>query len=158
MSVITPGYPALYRSGELARRAEMLRERLRCCDICPRDCKVNRLEGETGYCRSGLRPIVASYCDHHGEEPAVSGSRGSGTIFFGNCNLRCVYCQNHQISQDYAANRRHEVSIATLAGYMLELQGRGCHNINLVTPCHFVPQIVAAVAEAAAGGLRIPLV
>jgi putative pyruvate formate lyase activating enzyme len=153
-----PGYIALYRSGELKRRAEKLEARLSACDVCPRQCGVNRLEGELGFCRSGYRPIVASVCAHHGEEPALSGSRGSGTVFFGNCNMRCVYCQNYQISQDYKAQKSNEVETRVLAGQMLSLQELGCHNINLVSPSHFVPQIVRAVLEAVPMGLRLPLV
>jgi putative pyruvate formate lyase activating enzyme len=154
-----PGYIALYRSGELERRAEALEARLSACDICPRECGVNRLEGELGFCHSARRPIVASVCAHHGEEPALSGSRGSGTVFFGNCNMRCVYCQNYQISQDYKAQRRHEIDTGVLAERLLYLQDDlGCHNINLVSPSHFVPQIVRAVVEAVPLGLRLPLV
>jgi len=120
---------------------------------------VNRLAGETGFCHSGYLPIVAAVCAHRGEEPAISGERGSGTIFFGNCNLRCAYCQNHQISQNYRAQSRNQVDHRTLAGYMLYLQDElGCHNINLVSPSHFVPQIVSALLEAVPMGLRVPLV
>ena len=158
MKDMEPGYIALYRSGELERRAEALEARLSACDICPRQCGVNRLEGKRGFCHSALRPIVASVGAHRGEEPALSGSRGSGTVFFGNCNMRCVYCQNYQISQDYKAQRRHEIETRVLAGRMLSLQELGCHNINLVSPSHFVPQIVRAVLEAVPMGLRLPLV
>jgi putative pyruvate formate lyase activating enzyme len=158
MNYIEPGYIALYRSGELERRAARLEARLGECDICPRECGVNRLEEEPGFCHSGHRPIVASFCAHHGEEPALSGSRGSGTIFFGNCNLRCVYCQNYQISQDYTTQKKNGVSTQLVAERMLYLQELGCHNINLVTPSHFVPQIVKAVLEAVPLGLRLPLV
>lgn len=153
-----PGYSALYRSGELKRRAEVLEARLSACDICPRQCGVNRLEGKRGFCHSAYRPSVASFCAHHGEEPALSGSRGSGTVFFGNCNMRCVYCQNYQISQDYKAQRHNEIDIAVLAGHFLYLQELGCHNINLVSPSHYVPQFVRAVLEAVPRGLRLPLV
>jgi putative pyruvate formate lyase activating enzyme len=154
-----PGYLALYRSEELARRVARLEARLADCDICPRQCGAKRLEGETGTCNSGLMPIVASAGAHHGEEPAISGSRGSGTIFFGNCNLRCVYCQNYQISQMPEVQRHNTISTGELAGHMLYLQDElGCHNINLVTPSHFVPQIARAVLEAVPLGLRIPLV
>jgi len=126
---------------------------------CPHDCRVNRLDGELGFCRSGYRPIVASFCAHHGEEPALSGRRGSGTIFFGNCNLRCVYCQNYQISQQWSSQRNNEVDCHTLAAHMLYLQDElDCHNINLVSPSHFVPQIVRAVLEAVPRGLKLPLV
>jgi putative pyruvate formate lyase activating enzyme len=159
MKGIEPGYIELYRSGELERRAGALEERLSACDICPRECRVNRLEGKRGFCHSGRLPIVSSVGAHHGEEPVLSGSRGSGTIFFGNCNLRCVYCQNYQISQDYRAQRRNEVEISVLAECVLYLQDElGCHNINLVSPSHFVPQIVRAVLEAVPLGLRLPLV
>jgi len=154
-----PEYIALYRSGELESRAEALEARLRSCDICPRECGVNRLENELGFCRSTHLPIVAAVCAHHGEEPAVSGSRGSGTVFFGNCNLRCAYCQNHQISQDFGAQQANEVDLHTLAERMLYLQDElGCHNINFVSPSHFVPQLVRAVLEAVPMGLRLPLV
>lgn len=159
MGTVAPGYIALYRSGELERRARTLEARLAACHICPRECGVNRLDGETGHCHSAYLPIVSSYCAHHGEEPALSGSRGSGTVFFGNCNMRCVYCQNHQISQDHKAQRRNEVGINILAERLLYLQDElGCHNINFVSPSHFVPQIVRAVLEAVSGGLRLPLV
>jgi putative pyruvate formate lyase activating enzyme len=159
MKGIEPGYIELYRSGELKRRAEALEARLTACDICPRGCGVNRLEDERGFCHSGLLPIVASVCAHHGEEPVLSGTRGSGAIFLGNCNMRCVYCQNHQISQDYKAQKRHEVETGVLAEHMLFLQDElGCHNINFVSPSHFVPQLVRAVLEAVPLGLRLPLV
>ncbi len=159
MKGIEPGYIELYRSGELERRAGALEARLSACDICPRVCGVNRLVGERGFCHSGRLPIVASVGAHHGEEPVLSGRRGSGTIFFGNCNLRCVYCQNYQISQDYKAQRRNEVDTGVLAERMLFLQDElGCHNINLVSPSHFVSQIVRAVLEAVPLGLRLPLV
>ncbi len=156
---IEPGYLALYRSGELERRVKALEERLEECDICPRECGAKRTQGKVGYCNSGYLPIVSSYGAHHGEEPALSGRRGSGTIFFSNCNLRCVYCQNYQISQDPEAQQRREVSASVLAERMLYLQDElGCHNINLVTPSHFVPQIGRAVFEAVPRGLRLPLV
>jgi putative pyruvate formate lyase activating enzyme len=154
-----PGYIALFCSGELERRAIVLEERLAACDICPRECGVNRLNGKLGHCNSGSLPIVSSVCAHHGEEPVLSGSRGSGTIFFSNCNMRCVYCQNHQISQDYKVQHKNKVSTKVLAEKMLYLQNElHCHNINLVTPSHFAPQIVRAVLEAAAQGLCLPLV
>ncbi len=154
-----PKYLSLYHSGELEKRADRLWARLAACDICPRECGVNRLEGELGFCHSGYRPIIASFCDHHGEEPVLSGSRGSGTIFFGNCNLRCRYCQNHQISQDWRRQKANETDCHTLAQHMLYLQdGLGCHNINFVSPSHFVPQIVRAIADAVPLGLKIPLV
>ena len=159
MAVKTPQYIALYNSGELARRARELEARLRDCDICPRECGVNRLADETGFCHSGYLPIVAAVCAHRGEEPAISGDKGSGTIFFGNCNLRCAYCQNHQISQNHRAQSKNQVDHQTLANHMLYLQDEmDCHNINFVSPSHFVPQIVRALLAAVPMGLHIPLV
>lgn len=148
----------LLQSGKLRDRIEILEGMLTDCTICPRDCRVDRTKGEHGFCRSKYFPIVASYCAHHGEEPVLSGTGGSGTIFFGYCNMRCVFCQNHQISQPVGSLKRHEVSFDRLAEIMLELQDRGCHNINFVSPTHFVAQIVKGVEIAASRGLRIPLV
>jgi len=154
-----PEYIALYHSGELERRVERLEARLASCDICPRECGVNRLEGEHGFCHSGHLPIVAAVCPHYGEEPALSGSKGSGAVFFGNCNMNCVYCQNYQISQDWKKQQSKEMDSHTLAERMLYLQDElGCHNINFVSPSHFVPQLVRAVLEAVPMGLRLPLV
>ena len=153
------GYIALYWLGELERRAEALEDRLSRCDICPRECGVNRLKNELGFCHSAHLPIVSTICAHHGEEPVISGSRGSGTVFFGNCNLRCVYCQNHQISQNFRSQQSKAIDPHTLAEGMLYLQDElGCHNINFVSPSHFVPQLVRAVLEAVPMGLRLPLV
>ena len=132
--------------------------RLSHCDICPRKCGVNRLKGEKGFCRTGALPIVSSYCKHMGEEPPISGTCGAGTIFFGYCNLNCVFCQNYQISQPEDEIKDHEVSIERLADIMIVLQEDGCHNIDLVTPSHCVPQIVAAIDIAAEKGLVIPIV
>jgi len=154
-----PGYIALYRSGELKQRSERLEARLASCDICPRECHVNRLEDKRGFCHSGYLPLVSAVCAHHGEEPAISGSKGSGTVFFGNCNMRCVYCQNYQISQDRKKQKSKEMGFPKLAEGMLYLQDElGCHNINFVSPSHFVPQLVRAVLEAVPLGLRVPLV
>ncbi|MFA5308555.1 MAG: radical SAM protein [Dehalococcoidales bacterium] len=159
MTDYEPGYIALYRSGELERRAKVLEARLGACDICPRECRANRLKGGVGHCYAGLLPIVSSVCAHNGEEPVLSGTHGSGAIFFGNCNMRCVYCQNYQISQDHKTQRKNQVTAAELAEKMLYLQDElHCHNINLVTPSHFVPQIVQAVLETVPKGLRLPLV
>ena len=161
MSMVSmePGYIALYRSGELKRRVQALEARLASCDICPRECRVNRLKNELGFCHSGHLPIVLAVCAHQGEEPAISGSRGSGTVFFGNCNMKCVYCQNHQISQNWKKQRSKEVDCHTLAKNMLYRQDElGCHNINFVSPSHFTPQLVQAVLEAVPMGLRVPLV
>jgi len=159
MTYVEPGYIALYHSGELDRRAQALEARLASCDICPRECHVNRLEGEPGFCHSGRLPIVSAVCAHHGEEPVLSGSMGSGTIFFGNCNMRCLYCQNYQISQNWRKQKSKETDYHSLAESMLYLQNElGCHNINFVSPSHFVPQLVRAVQEAVPMGLRLPLV
>ncbi len=154
-----PGYVELYQSGELDRRAQALDARLASCDICPRECRVNRLKNERGYCHSGRLPIVSAVCAHHGEEPAISGTRGSGTVFFGNCNMRCGYCQNYQISQDWRHQKPKEMDCRNLAERILYLQDElGCQNINFVSPSHFVPQLLRAVAEAVPRGLRVPLV
>ena len=154
-----PGYIALYRSGELKQRVERLGARLASCDVCPRECHANRLENKRGFCHSGHLPIVSTVCAHHGEEPAISGSRGSGTIFFGNCNMRCIYCQNWQISQDWRRQKSKEMGFSKLAQEMIYLQDElGCHNINFVSPSHFVPQLVRTVLEAVPLGLKVPLV
>ena len=153
------GYLTLYNSGELERRAQALEARLAACDICPRECRVNRLKNEPGYCHSERLPIVSAVCAHHGEEPAISGTRGSGTVFFGNCNMRCVYCQNYQISQNWKKQIANETDCHTLAEKMLYLQdGLGCHNINFVSPSHFIPQLLRAVVEAVPMGLQVPLI
>jgi len=129
------------------------------CDICPRECHVNRLENEMGFCHSGRPPIVSAVCAHHGEEPVISGTRGSGTVFFANCNMRCAYCQNYQISQNWKKQKSNKMDYHTLAERMVYLQNEiGCHNINFVSPSHFVPQIIRAVMEAVPMGLRLPLV
>lgn len=153
-----PKYFNLLHTGELSRRAAILEEILKECTLCPRDCRVDRTRVEHGFCRSGYLPEVSSYCAHFGEEPVLSGTRGSGTIFFGNCNMRCVFCQNHQISQPGTSLKGNEVSFERLAEMMIELQSMGCHNINFVSPSHFPAQIVKAVEIAALEGLRIPLV
>ena len=159
MTTNYPHYLELYESGELKKRAETLEARLASCDICPHNCKINRLEGQRGFCHSAFAPIIASYCTHHGEEPVLSGNRGSGTIFFGNCNMRCVYCQNYQISQDWRRQKKNEYDISTITDRMLILQDElYCHNINFVTPSHFVPQIVKALLEAIPHGFHLPLV
>jgi putative pyruvate formate lyase activating enzyme len=159
LASMEPGYVTLYHSGELERRAQALEARLASCDICPRECRVNRLQNEPGYCHSGHLPIVSAVCAHKGEEPAISGTRGSGTVFFGNCNMRCVYCQNYQISQTWKKQKTKEMDCHTLAERMLYLQDElGCHNINFVSPSHFIPQLLRAVVEAVPMGLQVPLV
>ena len=154
-----PSYLRLYRSGELSCRAEVLEARLASCDICPRECHVNRLKNERGFCHSGYLPVVCAVCDHHGEEPVISGARGTGAIFFGNCNMRCVYCQNYQISQDPEHQSSKELDFHTLAQEMVYLQDElRCHNISLISPSHCVPQLVRAILEAVPMGLRVPIV
>ena len=154
-----PSYLRLYHSGELKRRAEALEMRLASCDICPRECRVNRMEDEHGFCHSGYLPVVAAVCDHHGEEPAISGTRGTGAIFFGGCNMRCVYCQNYQISQELSHQSSKEMDFPALAQHMIYLQdGLGCHSISFISPSHFVPQLVRAVLEAVPMGLNVPIV
>jgi putative pyruvate formate lyase activating enzyme len=153
-----PSYLALFETGELRARVEALESLLARCTVCPRDCFNNRLEGEIAACYSGRLPIVSSYTAHFGEEPALTGTRGAGNIFFGNCNLRCVYCQNYQISQTHREQLKNEVTHERLAEMMLELQARGCHNINFVSPTHFAPQMARAILIAAGQGLRLPIV
>ncbi len=135
-----------------------LEDLLRSCSICPKDCGNNRLADEIAACYSGRLPIVSSYTAHFGEEPCLSGTRGAGNIFFGNCNLRCVYCQNYQISQTWKEQKKNEITHERLAGMMLELQDRGCHNIGFVSPTHFAPQMARAIFIAADKGLRLPIV
>ena len=150
-----PAYLALHRSGQLQRRAEAALAGLAQCTACPRDCKVNRLADKTAACKVGRYAQVSSAFAHRGEEDCLRGGRGSGTIFFGMCNLRCVFCQNFDISQ---AQPSPEVGPAELAAMMLTLQAAGCHNINFVTPEHVVPQILEALVLAVEAGLRLPLV
>jgi putative pyruvate formate lyase activating enzyme len=151
-------YLCLLRSGELHRRVAALEALLERCTVCPRDCFNNRLQDEIAACYSGRLPIVSSYTTHFGEEPPLVGTRGAGNIFFGNCNLRCVYCQNYQISQTHKEQIKNEVTHERLAEMMLELQTRGCHNINFVSPTHFAPQMARAILLAADHGLRLPIV
>ena len=155
---VVPGYLGLLESGELEGRVESLERLLEACTVCPRNCGNDRLAGVLASCASGANPVVSSYTAHFGEEPCLSGTRGAGNIFFGNCNLRCVYCQNFQISQSFAAQRSNEVSVERVAQMMLELQDRGCHNIGFVSPTHYAPQMARAVLLAARRGLRLPIV
>ena len=148
-----PNYLALYKSGELEERVQALERMLLSCNVCPLDCGNNRLEGELARCYSGRLPVVSSYTPHFGEEPALTGTKGAGNIFFGNCNLRCVYCQNYQISQTWKEQKRNEVTHERLAEMMLDLQARGCHNIGFVSPTHFAPQMARATCGAKCVGL-----
>jgi len=140
---------------ELEKRIQKAYQLFSPCQICPHKCKVNRKEGELGICRSGEEVIISSYNAHFGEEPPLSGRFGSGTIFFTHCNLKCVYCQNYPISQLGNGNK---VSLLKLAKIMLELQEKKCHNVNLVTPTHFVYQILQSIKIAIELGLHIPIV
>src|SRR5258706_15317810 len=153
-----PSYLRLWRSGELPRRVEAFEALLERCTVCRRDCLNDRLKNEIAACYSGRLPIVSSYTAHFGEEPPLVGKHGAGNIFFGNCNLRCVYCQNYQISQTHKEQIKNEVTHERLAEMMLELQERGCHNINFVSPTHFAPQMARAILIAAERGLRLPIV
>ncbi len=155
MANLWPSYLNLLETGELRHRIKAAREMLRECHVCPRRCGANRLEGKVGFCLTPDVASVASYNDHHGEEPCISGTQGSGVIFFTSCNLRCVFCQNCPLSHLRVGQ---PVTSQRLAKMMLELQSRGVHNINFVTPSHVVPQIIEALALAAEHGLQIPLV
>jgi putative pyruvate formate lyase activating enzyme len=151
----TPPYLDLYKTGELQKRISCLNHILVKCELCPRGCQVNRLKGELGFCRAGAKLMVSSAFPHFGEEAPLVGNRGSGTIFFTHCNLRCVFCQNYDISHQ---GNGEIISSEQLAGYMVALQERGCHNINFVTPTHYLPQIIASLPYAIDLGLHIPLV
>lgn len=150
-----PLYLETYEKGKFKDIREKAFNMLGSCCVCPRKCKVNRLKDEKGYCKTGLKPVVCSFMPHHGEEPPISGSRGSGTVFFSNCNMACVYCQNYEFSQ---LGQGREVEFQELAQFMLDLEEMGCHNINLVTPTHVMPQILKALEIAIPKGLTIPLV
>ncbi len=150
-----PSYLDLYESGALIGRGAEAQSRLESCQLCPRECKVNRQADQKGFCRTGLRAVVSSYSPHFGEEDPLVGTGGSGTIFFSHCNLLCLFCQNYEISH---LGEGKEVSPDQLARMMLHLQELGCHNINFVSPSHVVAQILAALPVAVEGGLRVPLV
>jgi putative pyruvate formate lyase activating enzyme len=150
-----PAYLALHHSGELKERVDQALEGLYQCRVCPRRCNANRVAGRTGTCKSGRYATVSSYFPHMGEEDPLRGWRGSGTIFFSHCNLRCVFCQNYEISHDGVGA---ETSPERLAEMMLELQAMGCHNINWVTPEHVAPQALEGLLIAVEAGLRLPIV
>jgi putative pyruvate formate lyase activating enzyme len=155
-SAFEPAYLKLHRTGELGKRAERLWAIAESCQLCPRRCRVNRLEGMSGFCHApGVTLVIASFHPHFGEERPLVGSGGSGTIFMTHCNLRCVFCQNWEISQ---LGRGSESDIEALAGMMLRLQEIGCHNINIVTPTHYSAPLLKALDIAAEKGLRLPIV
>jgi putative pyruvate formate lyase activating enzyme len=150
-----PAYLRLFESGELKQRVKVALRELEVCRLCPRDCEVDRLNNNVGACKSGRYATVSSYFPHFGEEDCLRGTRGSGTIFFSWCNLRCVFCQNYDTS--WLGEGRATLA-GELAAIMLRLQELGCHNINFVTPEHVVPQILEALLLAIEQGLRLPLV
>jgi putative pyruvate formate lyase activating enzyme len=150
-----PSYLKLLKTGKIEERIEKLYKILEKCELCPRKCHVDRLKDEKGICKAGLKLKVSSYFPHFGEEDVLVGTNGSGTIFLSNCNLRCVYCQNFEISHLGEGEERTEEEVAEM---MLNLQEIGCHNINLVTPTHYAPQLVKAIKIAAESGLKLPIV
>jgi putative pyruvate formate lyase activating enzyme len=152
--MVYPSYLNL-TEGQWKERIERALSLLESCEVCPHRCGVNRLKGELGFCKTGKNAVVDSYFPHRGEEKPIRGYRGSGTVFFSYCNMRCVYCQNYQISQ---LGEGREVSPEELAEIFLELQAMGCHNLNLVTPSHVVPQILSALYLAVKKGFRLPVV
>lgn len=153
-----PSYITLFNSGKFKSRLPAADKILQSCTSCPRNCNVDRAKGETGICQSGALPIVSSYTPHLGEEPVLSGTNGAGNIFFGNCNLRCVFCQNFVISQNYKTERKNEVTHEHLADIMIELQNRNCHNIGLVSPTHFTVSILKSIYMAVEKGLKLPII
>ncbi|MCZ7542896.1 MAG: radical SAM protein [Anaerolineae bacterium] len=153
-NTFTPAYRKLLETGELAARVCRAYAQLKDCNLCAWRCGVDRTK-KVGFCKTGAHAVVSSYFAHLGEEDPLRGWAGSGTIFFAHCNLRCQYCQNYEVSQE---GEGLEVQPEGIAAMMLELQARGCHNINFVSPSHVVAQILAGVLIAANAGLRIPLV
>ena len=151
----TPSYISLFEKGELSQRIQLLKEFLKECRLCPRECRVNRLDGEVGVCQAGSDLTISSAFPHFGEEPPLVGNHGSGTIFLTHCNLRCLFCQNYDISH---LGRGERITSSDMARIMLRLQEAGCHNINFVTPTHYAPQIIASLPESIEKGLRLPIV
>jgi putative pyruvate formate lyase activating enzyme len=155
MTSFEPVYIKAHRGGLLQQKISAAYEVMLSCEICPHLCRVDRRHGELGLCRTGDQPVVSSFGPHFGEENPLVGRHGSGTIFFGHCNLFCIFCQNWEISH---GGEGETIAVADLAEIMLRLQAQGCHNINFVTPSHQVPMLLAALPHAIAGGLRLPLV
>jgi len=152
---MTPAYVSLHNQGKLEPRVQAALEMLRECRLCPHECRVDRTQDQVGRCRTGRQALVSSISPHFGEESPLVGTGGSGTIFFANCNLACIFCQNFDISH---LGHGQEFTAAKLSEAMLLLQQEGCHNINFVTPTHVMPQIIEALPEAVGRGLRLPLV
>ena len=150
-----PSYISLHEKGELAQRIQLLKEFLKECRLCPRECRVNRLNGELGVCQAGSEIMISSAFPHFGEEPPLVGHHGSGTIFLTHCNLRCLFCQNYDISH---LGNGERITSSDLVRVMVRLQEMGCHNINFVTPTHYVPQIVASLPDAIEKDLHLPIV
>src|SRR6056297_3454097 len=150
-----PGYIVLYEKGILTEKIKQAESVYRNCHLCPHHCEVDRMKGSSGFCKSDKDPLIASYMAHYAEEPQISGKRGSGTIFFAHCNMRCLYCQNHTISQK---KHTRKYSYRDLAMMMIYLQQEGCHNINLVSPSHMIYPILQSLEPAIKMGLQIPLV
>ena len=155
MPEFQPAYLKTYEEGLLEERVAAALALLTSCTVCPRQCRCNRTEAEKGFCRAGLLPEISSYGPHFGEERPLVGRGGSGTIFMAHCNLGCIFCQNYEISR---WGLGEAIQPAELSRIMVQLQERGCHNINFVSPSHYVPQILQALPEAIEGGLRLPLV
>lgn len=150
-----PSYLEAHNTGRLGKISEQAFAYLESCNICPRQCRVNRINGQLGYCKIAVMPKVYSFMSHHGEEPPISAKFGSGAIFFSHCNMSCAYCQNYEFSQ---MGEGREVDFSGVADMMLQLQDAGAHNINLVTPTHIMPQILKSLGIAISKGLNIPLV
>lgn len=153
--MFVPAYLKSHQNGILDEKADYAYSLLASCSICPKQCRVNRLKNEKGFCKTGLKPKVYSYMPHFGEEPPISGDKGSGTIFFCGCNMGCLYCQNYEFSQ---LGEGRDVEPIELADFMIKLQDLGCHNINLVTPTHILPQFLKALCLAVEKGLHLPIV
>jgi len=153
--IMKPSYLLLHKKGELSERVENALRLLESCGLCPRECGVNRLKNETGYCKTGRIARIASYNAHFGEESPLVGTHGSGTIFISSCNLLCSFCQNYEISH---LREGVETEPVQMAAMMIQLKEMGCHNINFVTPTHVIPQILEALIIALDRGLDIPLV
>jgi putative pyruvate formate lyase activating enzyme len=154
-SEFEPAYLKLHNNGTLNAIGEELWNIMEHCELCPRRCGIDRLKGNEGFCHASSQLEISSYHPHFGEERGLVGRGGSGTIFFTNCGLRCVFCINHELSWGGEGSPR---TVEEMAAMMLALQNRGCHNINVVTPTHYLPHIILALNQAAAGGLRLPLV
>lgn len=153
-----PAYLKLYKSGELKERVKHAFQFLEKCKVCPRHCGVNRLKEEHGFCRTGSLPHIAHTVAHFGEEPVLTGSKGSGNVFFASCNLKCSFCQNYQISQENTLFDEYEMSYEELARQIINLQDQGCHVLNFVSPSHFVPQMIKVIEVACNQGLKLPIV